>query len=285
MIAAMRILLVLSLLLSPVAQADPKPDEREPDATVTYRTVGDVELKLEIFRPKGWKASDERPAIIFFFGGGWNGGTTKQFYPQAHRLTTRGMVAYCADYRVKSRHQTTPFDAVTDAKASVRWLWRNAEDQGIDRSKIVASGGSAGGHLAACTGVVPGFDEIKDGEPEFIPAALVLFNPVIDTSKKGYGYSRLKERYKEISPVEHVTEKAPPTLIMVGSADTTTPPEGNVLFGERMRKMKRHCEVVISKGQKHGYFNARGDNKMYWRTLMSMEQFLGDLRFIKMPPR
>ena len=42
---------------------------------VTYKTVGDKELKIHLHFPPDWKTRDRRPAIIFFFGGGWTGGT------------------------------------------------------------------------------------------------------------------------------------------------------------------------------------------------------------------
>ncbi len=277
----MRMLLTMSLLAGcSIACGEPRPEVRKPDEMVTYRKAGDVDLKLEVFRPRGWKSSDSRPSVVFFFGGGWVGGSTTQFHPQATRLAELGMVAYCADYRVRSRHKTSPFEAVADAKAAVRWIWRNAESQGVDRKRIVSAGGSAGGHLAACCGLVAGHEELREGEPAFIPAAMVLFNPVIDTSRKGYGHERLKERYREISPVEHVHDGAAPTLIMVGSADTTTPVAGHELFADRMQKRKRPCRLIISEGQKHGFFNPRGDNKNYWATLASMEKFLTGLGLI-----
>ena len=277
----MRMFLTMSLLAGcSIAWGEPKPEVRKPDEELTYRKVGDVELKLEVFRPRGWKPSDSRPAVVFFFGGGWVGGSTTQFHPQATRFAKLGMVAYCADYRVRSRHKTSPFEAVADAKAAVRWIWRNAESQGVDQKRIVSAGGSAGGHLAACCGLVAGHEELRAGEPAFIPAAMVLFNPVIDTSRKGYGHERLKERYREISPVEHVHDGAPPTLIMVGSADTTTPVAGHRLFATRMQKRKRPCQLIISEGQKHGFFNPRGDNKNYWKTLARMEEFLAGLELI-----
>lgn len=272
--------LVLAALCSPVS-ADPKPDVRDPDLVISYRKTEQAELKLEVFRPKGWKASDQRPAIVFFFGGGWSGGSTTQFHPQANHLTQRGFVAYCADYRVQSRHKTSPFEAVADAKAALRWVFRNAAAQGVDPRKIISSGGSAGGHLAACCGVIPGLDEAKDGEPTFIPAAMVLFNPVIDTSKKGYGYNKLKERYKELSPVEHVHEKTVPTLIMVGAVDTTTPPGGDKEFAEKMKKLNLDCQLEIYPGQKHGFFNARGDNAHYWKTVKAMDGFLKKRGYLK----
>ena len=123
-------------------------------------------------------------------------------------------------------------------------------------------------------GLVAGYDEIRDGEPGFIPAAMVLFNPVIDTSRKGYGYGKLKQRYREISPVEHVHAAVAPTLVLVGSADTTTPPAGHKLFKARMDKRGRSCRLFVSEGQKHGFFNPRGDNSQYWTTMGIMEEFL-----------
>ena len=52
-----------------------------------------------------------------------------------------------------------------------------------------------------------------------------------------------------------------------------------------MKEKKRSCRLIIFQGQKHGFFNPRGDNKNYWGTLAGMEQFLGDLNYIRMPGR
>ena len=78
-----------------------------PDKSPVYKTVGKAELKLHIFEPKGHKPSDKRPAIVFFFGGGWSSGSPSQFYPHCKYLASRGMVAMSAEYRVKSRNKTT----------------------------------------------------------------------------------------------------------------------------------------------------------------------------------
>jgi acetyl esterase/lipase len=53
------------------------------------------------------KGAGARPSIVFFFGGGWSGGTTERFLPQALHFSERGMTAFIADYRVKERHGTT----------------------------------------------------------------------------------------------------------------------------------------------------------------------------------
>jgi len=120
-----------------------------------YKKTPQGDLKIHIHFPPGWTAQDKRPAIVFFFGGGWTSGRVEQFEPQAQYLAQRGMVAARADYRVRSRHGTTPDKCVEDAKSAVRWLRANAAELGLDPQRIVASGGAAGGHIAACTATIP----------------------------------------------------------------------------------------------------------------------------------
>ena len=125
-----------------------------------------------------------------------------------------------ANYRVSSRNNSTPFDAVEDAKSAVRWIRTHAKTLGIKKNKLVAAGGSAGGHLAASTAIVPGYE--NPGENLKIsskPNALILFNPVINTLPEGYGSERLGDKAESISPAHHVVKKLPRTLIFHGTED------------------------------------------------------------------
>lgn len=264
-----------------------------PDAKQeVYRTVGDVKLSLYIFNPKGHRASDRRPAVVFFFGGGWRNGSPAQFAPQARYLAGRGMVAFCVDYRVESRHGVTPVECVEDAKAAMAYVRANAGPRGIDPDRIAAAGGSAGGHLAACTGVIDGFDP-PDAAAGSRPNALVLFNPAVQlaplTGEEGMradAAARIAERTggrgKEISPVHHVGANEPPTLILHGTADTTVPFSTVRRFGELMREKGNRCEVVGFKDQKHGFFNARGgDETNYVATTRLMDEFFASLGWLE----
>src|SRR5262245_25583025 len=105
----------------PAAAAD-EPATR----TFTYKTIKEGPLEIVVHYPPGWKESDRRPAIVFFFGGGWTNGRITQFETQAEHLARRGMVAARADYRVKSRQGVTPDRCVEDAKSAVRWLRASA---------------------------------------------------------------------------------------------------------------------------------------------------------------
>ncbi|MFM8903864.1 MAG: alpha/beta hydrolase, partial [Verrucomicrobiota bacterium] len=144
-----------------------------PGASVeVYREVNGSKLNAYVFTPPQHQASDRRPAVLFFFGGGWKGGTPGQLLPQSLYLARRGMVAISCDYRVLSRQGVIPQDCLRDAKAAIRWARANAERLGIDPARIVAAGESAGGHLAAATALVPGFEEGAHPDTSSMPNAL-----------------------------------------------------------------------------------------------------------------
>ncbi|MBU2939803.1 alpha/beta hydrolase [Lacinutrix sp. C3R15] len=228
-----------------------------PDSTLTYKSTQEGDLKMDVFKPSNYKASNKRPVIIFFFGGGWVAGHPKQFYQQARYFSDKGYVAISAEYRVHGKHKTTPFESVTDGKSAIRWLREHAEELDIDPNKIIASGASAGGHVAACTGVIKGFEEDEQNlDISSLPNAMILFNPVIDTTEKGYGLEKVGESRKtEISPCDHVIPGIPPTLIFHGTADKTVPFENVERFTKQMHAVGNICELVPFEGKGHGYFN------------------------------
>lgn len=259
----------------------------QPDRKITYKKIGNVELQLDVFEPEQWQASDQRPAIVFFFGGGWNGGDPKQFYQQARALSELGMVAFSADYRVKSRHKTTPFECVQDGKSAIRWVRAHAAELGVDPSRIVASGGSAGGHVAGCTGVIDGHEEAgEDLVVSSVPNLMILFNPVLDTTEKGYGSKRFRpEQQTDLSLCHHVNQGVVPTLVIHGTNDTTVPFENAERFTRLMRESGNQCELVPFEGKGHGFFNGsffRATNKDidYGLTMKHSVSFLSKHGFM-----
>lgn len=249
---------------------------------ITYKTAGNVELQLHIFYPPNHQVSDNRPAIVFFFGGGWVGGSPSQFYKQAWYLSQRGMVAACAEYRIKSKHQTTPKECVMDGKSAIRYVRQNASKMGIDPGKIVAAGGSAGGHVAAATATVTQFNESTDDTSiSSIPCALVLFNPVLDNGPDGWGHAKVKDYWQDISPMHNVRSPATLSLFMLGDQDKLIPVETAKKYQEVVKKNDGRCEVVIAKGQGHGYFN-RGESFLV--TLEATDKFLTSLGLIEGQP-
>lgn len=257
-----------------------------------YRVTPEGELRMRLFLPAG-AAESSRPAIVFFFGGGWTNGTAAHFMPQARRLAEEGMVAACADYRIASVHRTTPFEAVGDAKAAVRWLRIHAARLGVDPRRIAAAGGSAGGHLAACAAMIDGFEERGAGESAVSsrPDALVLFNPVLDTTAAGYGREKVTPaRETEMSPCHHVRPGLPPVLVMHGDADTVSPFENAERFVRDMRAAGNDCRLAAYAGRGHGFFNRRerpdgsADDADFEATLRETTTFFRSLRWLRADP-
>lgn len=246
-----------------------------------YKEVDGDSLEMTLYVPKV-AGNAKLPAIVFFFGGGWTGGTPTHFQLQAEYLASRGIVAFCPDYRTKKSHNTTPFECVKDAKSAIRFLKENADSLRIISNKIVAAGGSAGGHLAACTALIDDINENTDNlDFSPIPFAMVLFNPVVDTGKKGYGNEKVKGREFEISPVHHIKNGVPPTLIMHGKDDTTVPYENVVRFTQTMKQAGNECKLVGYKKQNHGFFNFNKKPKYFKKTLVQTEKFLEEFSLLR----
>jgi dienelactone hydrolase len=216
---------------------------------------------------------------VFFFGGGWEGGTIKAFEPQAKYLASRGMVAARADYRVKSRHGVTPKECVEDARSAVRWFRQNAGKLGVDPDKLVASGGSAGGHIAACTTLMPA-SELKEEQVSCKANALILFNPVLR-----FGPQLLKKIDndeavgKAISPILYLTKDSPPTLLFFGTDDFLF--KQGQEFIQRSKELGHRAEMFTAEKQPHAFFH---QSPWKEKTLQRADEFLASLGYLEGKP-
>ena len=283
----MRRLAIAILLLSMPEAFAAKPDTR-PDERRVYKTIGGVQLHVDLFKPESVHPGDKRPAIVFFFGGGWLGGTPRQFHQHAEAFAELGFVAISAEYRVIRTHKTTPFECVADGKSVVRWIRQNAGELGVDPQRVVAAGGSAGGHVAACTALIKGHESPGDDLTiSSVPDALILYNPVIDTTARGYGLKQVGEdRQTEISPCHHVRKKLPPTLVFHGTGDKTVPFENAERFTRLMKDAGNDCRLVPFPGAVHGFFNGsvfrpKSDNKYFDRTMEEAKTFVSNLGLLR----
>jgi len=252
--------------------------------THIYKQAGDRALQLYVEKPSGWQPADQRPAIVFFFGGGWVAGTPGQFQGQSEYFATRGMVGIRVEYRVIPKgDQGPPIVCCQDAKSAMRWVRAHAAELGIDPQRIAAAGGSAGGHLAAFTSMVPGVDDPHD-DLKVSPRAnaLVLFNPVFDNGPDGgWGTARVGDRYQEFSPAHNITSKAPPTVVFLGGKDELI--STNVLerFKANMTKAGVRCDTHVYAGQPHGFFNREPYKTA---TLIEADKFFASLGWLKNEP-
>ncbi|MDD7986560.1 alpha/beta hydrolase [Lentisphaera marina] len=250
--------------------------------TEVYKTIAKRELQMHFHFPKDWKASDNRPVMIFFFGGGWKGGSTQQFLIQADYFASRGIVTARADYRVKTKDGVSPNLCVEDARSAVRWLRANAAKLGIDTNKVIAAGGSAGGHLAFCTSIKQGLDASSDDKSiSCIPQVMVLYNPALFKSSFSKAQERVAqgqmsmERLKKMSPLDHVDAKTPPALILFGTADKLK--EGGDIYMKMANELGLRAEMYTADKQGYGFFN---NQPWLDKTTEAVDKFLVSLAYI-----
>ena len=183
---ARRLILTLGVLLgaaSVVAQAaeprvgsSPVLEDRYPErrtsfpgdvvgyADLTYESLaGYRPLILDLYKPA--KAAQPSPLVIYLHGGGWQSGHTRhsgafEDWPGVlASIAARGYVVASVEYRLSAE---APFPAaVQDVKGAIRWLRTHATQFGIDKSRAVVWGGSAGGQLAALVGASCGADALE----------------------------------------------------------------------------------------------------------------------------
>lgn len=218
--------------------------------------------------------------MVFFFGGGWKTGDRTHFINHAKYFAKRGLVCFLVDYRTRDKHRTTPFESVKDAKSAMRYILKHAAEFHIDETKIIASGGSAAGHLAATTAFIEGYNEIGDDlSVDCKPNALVLFNPVIDNGPGGYGYERISDSYLNFSPLHNLREGAPPTIIFLRTKDKLIPVKTAEYYKKVMEKVGSRCVLKLYEGEGHGFFNYdKFEN--YKRTVSEADLFLQSLGYL-----
>ena len=264
---------------------------------VTYKSEDSIDLKLWIFNPSKHSPDAQSPAIVFYFGGGWNAGSPQQFVEHCEYLSARGMVAMVADYRVASRNNVKANTCVADAKSAIRWIREHAGELGVDPGRIAAGGGSAGGHLAAATATLTKFDE--PGENLKIsskPNALALFNPALvlapledvtpEEKKKLENLEvRLGAKPEDMSPYHNIIEGIAPTIIFHGTDDKTVAFKSVEAFTEQMKKAGNSCTLAAYENEGHGFFNyGKKDNGAFVSTVSLMDEFFVKMGWLKAVP-
>ena len=242
---------------------------------ILYKKTLQEDMYLYLLRPDT-KSKKALPAIVYFTGGGWVRGTVESQIANPAWFGDHGIIGIQADYRVKTRHGTSPIECVEDAKSAIRYVRAHAKELGIDPNMIIAAGGSAGGHIAACTMIDGGDAKGEDLKISSKPNAMVLHNPVLG---EGFG-KEFFDVHPEFSPILHVTKGWPPTIISNGTKDKTTPIEFAEKFTRLMKAAGNTCELISVKDAGHSC-DWPVSNPNFLPTLTRMTAFLKEQKLIK----
>ncbi|WP_276256572.1 alpha/beta hydrolase [Halomontanus rarus] len=257
-----------------------------PDVTstkgVVYRQTAARDLRLDLHLPAG---GDDRPAVIFIHGGGWEANHRGMFEAHLTRLAARGYVGVDLTHRLSS-DATFP-TPVEDVAYGVRWLKAHADEYGIDPDRVAIGGHSSGAHLAALTAVAPDLSELapdRDTVPDDVAAtssrvaAAVLLNGPYNLERLGqfdpahlfisgfvrrlFGgeYLDRPAAYRLASCPEHVDGSEPPALVMTSTNDEEVPFRESVQFRKRLERVGGTADLVVADGGDHLCFTGNGSH-------------------------
>ena len=280
-------------LLAPAAKSQPLPlanplSPAAGTARCAFKSTPQGELAVDVYFPPDWKPTGRRPAIVLFFGGGFNTGTPAQFAPQARYFASRGMVAFTPEYRIRTKHGTTADKSIEDAKSAIRWVRANAARLGIDPARVAAGGGSSGGTCAALAAWNTTFEPPgEDASVSARPNALVLFNPAL-----GFGSMASQFPAAQVATLGPIVSAwklfpgGPSAILFYGAADRLI--EGGREFARRSLALGNRAEFYTAAGQGHGFFNppGTGAGKAPWYelTVWQADVFLASLGYLDGPP-
>ncbi|MEO7925079.1 MAG: pectinesterase family protein [Chitinophagaceae bacterium] len=258
------------------------------EKNIPFCKTTERELKLDVFYPKE-NTQAKRKAIIFIHGGGWRSGNKAMHYPLLQELATMGYVCITPEYRL-STEALYPA-AIYDVKAAIRWVRKNAKKYNIDPNRIVASGHSAGGELAAFMGATNGMTlfEGEGCDKKYssivnavidLDGTLAFIHPEsgegddskrISASTHWFGYSKTEnpEIWKQAAPLTHVGKQMPPTQFI--NSGVARMHAGREDFITVMKQYGIYSDIKTFEGSPHSFilFNPWFDSTVYY-----MDHFL-----------
>jgi acetyl esterase len=135
-------------------------------------------IPARIYRPRKLrKTNGLAPGLVFFHGGGWVIGNLETHDVVCRKLAEEGeLIVISVDYRLAPEHKFPA--AVDDSIIATKWIAAHAAEFGIDSSRLIVGGDSAGGNLAAVVSLAAR----DDGGPDI--AGQLLIYPSTDMSRK-----------------------------------------------------------------------------------------------------
>ncbi|HZF00204.1 MAG TPA: alpha/beta hydrolase [Planctomycetota bacterium] len=279
--------IALLLFLCPLLTAQEKKIEEIFEADVVYGKGGDVDLRLNIGRPK--ESSGPLPCIVLIHGGGWAAGNKNGHNQQVHDFVQKGYVSATIHYRFAPKFV---FPAqVEDVKCAIRFLRANAEKYGIDKARIGAVGFSAGAHLSMMLGAMDKADgfEGEGGNPDEsskVNAVVAFFGPTDFTTDDwpertvpilngflGGTKAEKADAYKKASPITYVNAGDAPMLLLQGTKDILVPWQQATSMGDALTKADVYGRVELILGAGHGWGGAELQRTAD-ETIAFFDQFL-----------
>jgi acetyl esterase/lipase len=262
-------------------------------SNVIYRTASNQQLKMDVYYRRG--VTTPQPTLVYIHGGFWVAGAKETAILGLVPWMEMGWNVVNVEYRlgVATDVSTLAPAAVVDCFCALRFLAGSAAAYNVDLNRIVATGESAGGHLALamgmipenavspsadCAGAAPARGATTTAALPPMPKIAAVINwfgitdvpDVIDgknsqpAAVRWFGDLPNKmEIAKKVSPLTYVRTGLPPILTVHGDADPTVPYPEAVKLHQELAKVNVPNQLITVPGGKHGNFTADERVKIY----------------------
>ena len=249
------------------------PRGTESERNVVYATVAGQELKLDVYTPP--VPASNAPALVVVHGGSWRTGDKGEVPAFSAALAGRGFVVFDVAYRLAPGAKSPA--AVSDVKCAIGYIKANAARYGIDASKLVLLGRSAGAQIALVAAYTPDAPEtapscaaqdtsVRAVIGYYAPTTLDYYNIIKPELAPGALDDYLGGRpedyaevYRVARPKTWIGANTPPTLLLHGSRDQFVGPENAQQIADALAQAQRPYTYVELPWANHGFdFNFNG---------------------------
>ena len=245
--------------------------ETRVERDIEFTRRDDKPILLNIARPID--LNGPRPLVLWIHGGGWAGGSRDGLQHMAETCAAFGYVSATTDYRLTTGGHRFPTQ-LHDVAAALCYLQENAERFGIDPTRIILGGDSAGGHLSLLLGMcrdesllaltseqtarikIRGIVNIY-GPTDMLALAAIqppnpLTRPLID-ALMGEPPGKAPQKWKNASPITFVDKACPPILTIHGDLDGVVPFSQATSLDERCQSVGQPHRLIKVTGANHGW--------------------------------
>ena len=245
---------------------------------ISYSVADGYESKLDVYARRS--TAGPVPTVINIHGGGWVGGTKESNTLHLLPYLEMGFSIVNVEYRL-ARVALAPA-AVEDCRLALRWVMKNARTYNLDTTRIVVTGGSAGGHLALITGMLDstaGFDVSREWDqtnPVLKVAAIVNWYGITDVkdllagpNRQNYAVSWIgngkdgEEIARRVSPLSYIRKDLPPVFTIHGTSDQLVPYSHATRLHAALDKAGVPNRLVTIPNGKHGGFSREEMLRIY----------------------
>lgn len=241
------------------------------DERLVFATIDSQDLHADVWRARGVAPESAGPGVVYVHGGAFISGSLESRSDLFEAVANAGITVVDVEYRL-----TPPprwHDAPADVLCAVAWTGAHASELGIDPTKIVVAGESAGGNLAMLAGYAGGTDLLKAscGGATVTPAGVFVVAPTADLAGIWADFSiqalelpfpeayiggppiQYPDRYDMASPFRLLRADLPPTYILTGANDHFVAVNRVTSVADRIREAGAEVTLVVAPFADHGF--------------------------------